>query len=128
MKYLVIRSHHKIAIYSSIILIFMITYKMHFKTDEVIISTFLSVAAVAFFSNADRLVDYTAEVVSSLAQIFIPMSGQSDATGDMDRLRKIFVAGNRACALIVFPITATLIILGKSIITACVGARYVTAW
>jgi O-antigen/teichoic acid export membrane protein len=45
----------------------------------------------------------------------------------MDRLRKIFVAGNRACALIVFPITATLVTLGKSVITAWVGARYVTA-
>ena len=126
-KYLDRRSLREIASYSSVSFILMITYKLRFKTDEVIISTFLSVAAVAFFSNADRLVDYTAEVVSSLAQIFIPMSGQSDATGDMDRLRKIFVAGNRACALIVFPITATLIILGKSIITAWVGARYVTA-
>jgi O-antigen/teichoic acid export membrane protein len=72
-------------------------------------------------------VDYTSEVVSSLAQIFVPMSGQSDAKGDMNRLRKIFVAGNRACALIVFPISATLIILGKSVITAWVGPRYVTA-
>jgi O-antigen/teichoic acid export membrane protein len=126
-KYLDRRSLREIASYSGVSFILMIAYKLRFKTDEVIISTFLSVAAVTFFSNADRLVDYTAEVVSSLAQIFIPMSGQSDATGDMDRLRKIFVAGNRACALIVFPITATLITLGKSVITAWVGARYVTA-
>src|ERR1700674_5846327 len=126
-KYLDRGSLREIASYSGVSFILMIAYKLRFKTDEVIISTFLSVAAVTFFSNADRLVDYTAEVVSSLAQIFIPMSGQSDATGDMDRLRKIFVAGNRACALIVFPITATLITLGKSIITAWVGARYVTA-
>jgi O-antigen/teichoic acid export membrane protein len=126
-KYLDRGSLREIASYSSVSFILMIAYKLRFKTDEVIISTFLSVAAVTFFSNADRLVDYTGEVVSSLAQIFIPMSGQSDATGDMDRLRKIFVAGNRACALIVFPITATLITLGKSVITAWVGARYVTA-
>ncbi len=126
-KYLDRGSLREIASYSSVSFMLMIAYKLRFKTDEVILSTFLSVAAVTFFSNADRLVDYTVEVVSSLAQIFVPMSGQSDAKGDMDRLRKIFVAGNRACALIVFPITATLIVLGKSVITAWVGARYVTA-
>src|SRR6266568_546670 len=126
-KYLDRGSLREIASYSSVSFMLMIAYKLRFKTDEVILSTFLSVAAVTFFSNVDRLVDYTVEVVSSLAQIFVPMSGQSDAKGDMDRLRKIFVAGNRACALIVFPITATLIVLGKSVITAWVGARYVTA-
>jgi O-antigen/teichoic acid export membrane protein len=117
----------EIARYSSVSLIIMIAYKLRFKTDEIVISTFLSVSAVTFFSNGDRLVDYTGEVVSSLAQIFLPMSGQSDAKGSRDQLRQIFIMGNRACALVVFPISATLIILGKSVITAWVGARYVTA-
>jgi O-antigen/teichoic acid export membrane protein len=117
----------EIARYSGVSLIIMVAYKLRFKTDEIVISTFLSVSAVTFFSNADRLVDYTGEVVSSLAQIFLPMSGQSDAKGDRNQLRRIFIMGNRACALVVFPISATLIILGKSVITAWVGSRYVTA-
>jgi O-antigen/teichoic acid export membrane protein len=117
----------EIARYSSVTFVIMIAYKLRFKTDEIVISTFVSVSAVTFFSNADRLVDYTGEVVSSLAQIFLPMSGQSDARGNRDQLRRIFVVGNRACALVVFPIGATLIILGKSVITAWVGARYVAA-
>jgi O-antigen/teichoic acid export membrane protein len=53
------------------------------------------------------------------------MSSHSDTTGDIDRLRKIFVAGNRACAFITFPICAILVVLGKSVIEAWVGARYV---
>jgi O-antigen/teichoic acid export membrane protein len=117
----------EIARYSSVTFVIMIAYKLRFKTDEIVISTFLSVSAVTFFSNADRLVDYTGEVVSSLAQIFLPMSGQSDAQGNHDQLRQILVVGNRACALVVFPIAAVLIILGKSVITAWVGSRYVTA-
>ena len=126
-KYVERRALHEIARYSSVSLIIMIAYKLRFKTDEIVISTFLSVSAVTFFSNGDRLVDYTGEVVSSLAQIFLPMSGQSDAKGDLDQIRRIFIVGNRACALVVFPISAVLIILGKSVITAWVGARYVTA-
>jgi len=117
----------EIARYSTVSFILMLAFKLRFKTDEIVISTFLSVAAVTFFSNADRLVDYTTEVVGSLAQIFVPMSGQSDAKGDTDGLRKIFIAGNRACALVVLPISATLIILGKSVLTAWVGPEYVAA-
>jgi O-antigen/teichoic acid export membrane protein len=64
-------------------------------------------------------------VVSSLAQIFVPMSSQSDAAGNMERLRKILIVGNRACAFVTFPITAIFVILGKSIIEAWVGEKYV---
>jgi O-antigen/teichoic acid export membrane protein len=126
-KYVDRSAFSEIARYSGTSFILMIAYKLRFKTDEIVISTMLSVGAVTFFSIGDRLVDYTGEVVSSLAQIFVPMSGQSDATGDETRLRKILIAGNRACALIVFPITATLIILGKSVIAAWVGRDYVQA-
>jgi O-antigen/teichoic acid export membrane protein len=126
-EYVEFSALREIARYSSVTFVIMIAYKLRFKTDEIVISTFLSVSAVTFFSNADRLVDYTGEVVSSLAQIFLPMSGQSDAQGNRAQLREIFVVGNRACALVVFPIAAVLIILGKSVITAWVGARYVTA-
>ena len=117
----------EIANYSAITFILMIAYKLRFKTDEIVIGTFLSVTAITYFSIGDRLLDYASEVVSSLAQIFVPMSGQSDARGDTRQLRKILVAGNRACALVIFPITAVLAILGKSVIEAWVGARYVAA-
>jgi len=126
-KYIDRNSLREITQYSTVSFILMIAYKLRFKTDELVLSAMLSVSAVTFFSIGDRLVDYTIEVVGSLAQIFVPMSGQSDAKGDTGHLRKIFVAGNRACALIVFPITATLVILGKSVIRVWVGANYVTA-
>ncbi|MGA2645227.1 MAG: polysaccharide biosynthesis C-terminal domain-containing protein [Candidatus Sulfotelmatobacter sp.] len=126
-KYVDRSAFHEISRYSSVSLIIMVAYKLRFKTDEIVISTLLSVSAVTFFSNGDRLVDYAGDVVSSLAQIFLPMSGQSDATGNREQLRKIFILGNRACAFVIFPISATLIILGKSVITAWVGARYVVA-
>lgn len=115
----------EIANYSAVSFILMIAYKLRFKTDEIVIGTMLSVTAITYFSVGDRLLDYASEVVSSLAQIFVPMSGQSVARGDTDQLRKILVAGNRACALIVLPMTIVLIILGKSVIAAWVGSRYI---
>ena len=125
-KYVDQSAFREIANYSAISFVLMIAYKLRFKTDEIVIGTFLSVTAITYFSIGDRLLDYAAEVVSSLAQIFVPMSGQSDARGDKEHLRKILIAGNRACALIIFPISAVLIILGKSVIEAWVGARYIS--
>jgi O-antigen/teichoic acid export membrane protein len=66
-------------------------------------------------------------LVASLVQIFVPMSSQLEAVGNMDRLRKIYVAGNRACALTIFPMAAALLILGKSAIEVWMGSKYVAA-
>jgi O-antigen/teichoic acid export membrane protein len=101
--------------------------RVRFKTDALVIGTFVSAAAVTYFTIGSRLIDYASEAVSSLAQIFVPMTSQSQAKGDVDALRKIFVLGNRACAFIIFPITAVLTILGKSVIEAWVGPKYVAA-
>ena len=117
----------KMANYSSVTFMNILAGRLRFKTDALVIGTFLSSAAITYFSIGSRLVDYATEVVSSLAQIFVPMSSQSDAIGNMDRLRKIYIAGNRACALIMLPMSAVLIILGKSVIEAWVGAKYVAA-
>ena len=126
LRYVDRKSLREIAGYSSTTFLIMISFKLRFKTDELVIGTLLSSAAITYFSIGDRLLDYASEVVSSLAQIFVPMSSQSDAVGDMARLQKIFIAGNRACALIIFPIATILALLGKSVITVWVGARYVS--
>ena len=118
-------SVRRIATYSSSTFIILVAGRLRFKTDALVIGTFISSAAITYFTIGSRLVDYAGEVVSGLAQVFVPMSSQSDATGDLVGLRKIFVAGNRACALIIFPMAVILIMLGKSVIAAWVGVRYV---
>ena len=118
-------SFRHMANYSGITFMIIIAARLRFKTDALVIGTFLSSAAITYFYAGSRLVDYAGELVSSLAQIFVPMSSQSDAAGNMERLRKIFVVGNRACAFTIFPITTIFVILGKSIIEVWLGARYV---
>jgi len=114
-----------IANYSSATLVIMIATQLKFKSDNVVIATMISATAVTYFSIGSRIVSYAQQVVMALAQNFLPIASQSEATGNIDRLRKIFVGGNRFCALTSFPITATLIILGKSVIEVWVGKRYV---
>jgi O-antigen/teichoic acid export membrane protein len=118
----------QVANYGSVTFMIMVAGRLRFRTDAVIIGTFLSASAITYFSIASRLVDYAQEVVSSLAQVFTPMSSHFHATGDYTQLRKIFLTGNRACALIMFPICVSLLMLGKSVIEAWVGPRYVTSY
>jgi O-antigen/teichoic acid export membrane protein len=124
-QYLSRSSLRRIASYSGTTFLIIVAGRLRFKTDALVIGTFVSAAAVTYFTIGSRLVDYASETVSSLAQIFVPMSSQSQAKGDLDALRKILVLGNRACAFIIFPITAVLTILGKSVIEAWVGPKYV---
>ena len=125
-RYIDRQTFREMANYSGLTFMIIVASRLRFKTDAMVIGTLLSSAAITFFSIGSRLVDYAGEVVTSLAQIFVPMSSQSDATGNTDRLRKIFIAGNRVCAFTIFPISALLVIMGKSIIEIWVGTRYVT--
>lgn len=115
----------QIANYSGFSFIAIVSGRLRFKSDEIIIGSFLSAAAITYFNIGGRIVDYAEEVVEAFAQILVPMSSDADAKGETERLRKICIAGNRFCSLITFPICSILVILGKSIIEAWVGRRYV---
>jgi O-antigen/teichoic acid export membrane protein len=118
-------SFRHMANYGSTTFIVIVAARLRFRTDAIVLGTMMSAVAVTWFNIGSRIVDYAHEFVSSLAQIFVPMSSQSEATGNLDRVRKIYIAGNRACAFLILPITAILILLGKHIIRIWMGARYI---
>jgi O-antigen/teichoic acid export membrane protein len=102
--------------------------KLRFQSDAMVIGAFLSATAITLFSVASKLVEYSSYAVRSMSQIVTPMSSQFQASGDLGRLRRTFLAGNRACAFIIFPLCITMVILGKSIIESWVGSRYTAAY
>jgi O-antigen/teichoic acid export membrane protein len=126
-KYVDRATFRQIANYSGVTFMIMIAGQLKFRTDEIVIGTFMSLAAITYFNVGARIVDYAGMVVRALSQIFVPMSSQSDARGDTGRQRKIFFVGNRVCAFTIFPICVILLILGKSVIEVWVGKKYVAA-
>ncbi|HLX82898.1 MAG TPA: flippase [Terriglobales bacterium] len=125
LKYVDRESFRHMAHYGGTTFLVLVASRLRFRTDELVLGAMMSTAAVTWFNIGARIVDYAQEFVSSLAQVFVPMSSQSEATGNLDRVRKIYIAGNRACAFLILPITAILIVFGKHIIRIWVGARYV---
>ena len=125
LKYVDKESFHHMATYGGTTFLVIVAAQLRFRTDELVLGGMMSTIAITYFSIGARIVDYAQEFVSSMAQIFVPMSSQSEAKGDLERLRKVYVAGNRMCALLILPITVVLILLGKHVIRIWVGARYI---
>lgn len=113
--------------YGSLTFIVTVAENLRFRTDEVVIGSVLSAAAIAPFAIGARIVDYATGIVDSLAQVFTPMSTHFDTRGELSKLRFMLVAGNRGCALVIFPVGAGLAVLGKSVIQLWMGPRYVSA-
>ncbi len=126
-KYVDRATFRQIASYSGVTFMIIIAGQLKFRTDEIVIGTFMSLAAITYFNVGARIVDYAGMVVRALSQTFVPMSSQSEARGEMGRLRKIFLVGNRVCAFTIFPICIILLILGKSVIEVWMGKKYVAA-
>ena len=125
LKYVDKESFRHMATYGGTTFLVIVAAQLRFRTDELVLGGMMSTIAITYFSIGARIVDYAQEFVSSMAQIFVPMSSHSEAKGDLERLRKVYVAGNRMCALLILPITVVLILLGKHIIRIWVGARYI---
>ncbi len=125
LKYVDRAMFRQIANYSGVTFMIMVAGRLKFKTDEIVIGTFMSAAAITYFNIGARIVDYAGQVVTALSQIFAPMSSQSDAWGNMVRMRKIFLVGNRVCGFTIFPVCVILLILGKSVIEVWVGKKYI---
>jgi O-antigen/teichoic acid export membrane protein len=118
-------SFRQMATYGGTTFLVIVAGQLRFRTDELVLGRMMSTVAITYFSIGARIVDYSQEFVSSMAQIFVPMSSQSEAKGDLNGLRRVFIAGNRACAMLILPIATILIVLGKHVIRIWVGARYI---
>jgi len=115
---------HQIVSYSVVAFTIFVAESLRFQSDNIVIGAFLSSAAITYFAIGAKLVEYPTSIVVSLSQIFTPMASHFESAGDRTALCNIFVAGSRACGLVIFPICAVLMILGKPIIDLWVGARY----
>ena len=128
LKYVNGHSFWQMLSYGAFAFVILIAEKLRFQSDPILIGALLSSSSVTYFSIGSKLVDYSTSAVRSMALIFTPMSSQLHAAGDVARLRQAFVVGNRACALIIFPLCTMLVILGRSIIEVWVGARYLSSY
>src|SRR3984957_11589366 len=88
-------SFRHMASYGGATFLVLVSSRLRFGTDELLLGTMMSTVAVTWFNIGARMIDCAQEFVASLARVFVPMSSRSEATGNLDQVRKIYIAGNR---------------------------------
>jgi O-antigen/teichoic acid export membrane protein len=101
-----------------------IANNLRFYANETVIGIFLSIPLVTMFAVSSRLVRYSMDVVQTMAQVFTPMSSALDARDDLERLRRVFIIGNRYSSLVMLPLAGMFVVAGKSFLRVWVGAQY----
>lgn len=104
-----------------------IAQPIRFQLDSLVIAKMLSAEFITLFSIGARLSIYSIDIVQMLAQIFTPMASAAQATGEHDRQRRLFLMSNRYSAFVALPLGVMFLLIGKTIIRAWVGEKYVPA-
>jgi len=90
----------KISSYGVFSFLVIIAGRIIFYTDSVVITTFLNVAAVAYFAVAANLIEYLRKLVKSMTTVFVPAISSYKATGQTDRLRQLLFHGSKYTLLL----------------------------
>src|SRR5260221_14684192 len=101
------------ATYGGTTFLVIVAGQLRFRTDELVLGRMMSTVAITYFSIGARIVDYSQEFVSSMAQRLDPISSLPEPKGELDRQRKVYIAGNRVSARLILPNAVILIRLGK---------------
>jgi O-antigen/teichoic acid export membrane protein len=110
--------------YSSIALIGALATSITFQTDALVITAFMSAAAVTPFALASGLVDNVRTLVYSATWVLSPTASELETRGETGRLHEMMIVGSKYSVLLSWPILAGLVIFGRNFMTTWVGNKY----
>ena len=90
----------------------------------VLVGIFVSAAAAAEFYVAYRLVVYLAALPTLMTNVLVPLASEREAQSDWSSLRRVFVIGGNAQALIVAPAGVGVLFLGEAFFRAWLGPGF----
>lgn len=94
------------------------------KTDEIVISAFLPISAVAPYAIARKLSEVAQILTDQFMRVLLPLASRLNAENDQARIRSIYLIGTRLTLVIFLPVGCALIVLAPPILTLWVGAEY----
>jgi O-antigen/teichoic acid export membrane protein len=110
--------------FSSPLFVIDLATRLQTKTDEIVISAFLMVSAVTPYAIARRLSEVAQILTDQFMKVLLPLAAELHAENDWVRLRFLYIAGTRLTLAIFLPISCTVVILARPILTAWVGPEY----
>lgn len=120
-KYINRRIVGKLLRFSVFFMINQLIVLLVFHTDNFIIGSVLGVGAVTAYALTQRLVEAGMQVTFKLSDSLYPTWSGHDATGNVPRLRQIYLMATRYSMAVAFVATALVLLYGKWALYAWVG-------
>ena len=93
-------------------------------TVPVLLTNFLGLTFVTFYSLGERLIRYAKQFISEASGVLLPVVSRLDGREDHERQRRVFTLATRMFTMISVPISVCLLLLGRPFFTAWLGERY----
>ena len=94
-------------------------------TDAIVIGFFMPISAVAFFTLANNLIRYFANVFVPVSHVLFPAATDLDARGDVAGLQKLYLTATRAVSLLTVTISLVMGFWSADFFSLWVGDSYI---
>lgn len=98
------------------------------QLPNVLVGSCLGVDQVVLFSIPLLITLQFAQVVQAVAIPMFTVASTLDASGDSDRLARLYVSGSRACLVVALAIAIPLVVYGQGLIGAWIGQQRAWTW
>jgi O-antigen/teichoic acid export membrane protein len=95
-----------------------------YESDPIVIGLFLPSSAITLYAVANNLIRYLREFAYGFGNVFSPAASELEVKNERDRMESLMIFGSKYLLLIVLPIVAGCVILGKEFFLLWMGARY----
>lgn len=110
--------------YSAYAFMTSVAIQLVYQTDTLVVGSFVSAAAVAFYNVGNSLCRYTDQLTGAMTMSFVPAASTYEAAGDVSKLRSLYQVGTRAVMALSLPVIVTLLVRGRTFIGLWVGPAY----
>lgn len=114
--------------YSLYSFILVLSSRLAFYSDSVVVGIFRPMADVAVFGIAVGLTEYLRQFVFTMTRLVSPLASRFDPEADQAALRRLYYDGTRLSLLVSLPVTFLLLIWGGRLIELWVGDRFVDSF
>lgn len=98
-----------------------------FQTDALVITAFITAAAVTPFALAAGLVENVRALVYSATFVLSPTASELETRGETDKLHAMLLAGAKYSVLLSWPVLFGLMVFGENFLVTWVGPAYATS-
>ncbi len=115
---------HSIFVYSKYTFLSMVAMQLVYYSDAFVIGYFLSAAAITYYTIPWSLSEYTNKMILAIAQTFVPVFSEQEATQGNEAIYRTYVTGTKFMLLISNLLCLGVLAVGDYFVALWMGPKY----